>query len=91
MEKTHPYEEPAVPLPLCAFKFDAPKFSVVRDAYEANRDAVEYFGAFAFDRPDAKHIASSPDNFEKVLLFLFKVYYVFFNHNATDSTKIESD
>ncbi|XP_071644393.1 uncharacterized protein [Temnothorax longispinosus] len=67
MEKTHPYEEPAVPPPLCAFKFDASKFSIVRDAYELNRDAIEYFGAFEFDRPSyARRLASSPEDFEKV-------------------------
>jgi len=71
MEKAHPYEEPAVPLPLCAFKFDASKFGIVRDAYELNRDAIEHFGVFEFDRPPyAKRLASSPEDFEKVHCFL---------------------
>ncbi|KAL0102224.1 hypothetical protein PUN28_018634 [Cardiocondyla obscurior] len=67
MEKNHPYEEPIVPLPLCAFKFDTLKFSIVQEAYELNRDAVEYFGVFEFDRPpNARLLASSPEDFEKV-------------------------
>ncbi|XP_011684355.1 PREDICTED: uncharacterized protein LOC105447830 isoform X2 [Wasmannia auropunctata] len=67
MEKAHSYEEPVVPPPLCAFKFDASKFSIVRDAYELNRDAIEHFGAFEFDRPPyARRLASSPEDFEKV-------------------------
>ncbi|KYQ60210.1 Thioredoxin domain-containing protein 6 [Trachymyrmex zeteki] len=67
MKKAHPYEEPAVPPPLCVFKFDASKFSIVRDAYELNRDAIEHFGVFEFDRPPyAKRLASSPEDFEKV-------------------------
>ncbi|XP_012541620.3 uncharacterized protein LOC105839684 [Monomorium pharaonis] len=67
MEKAHRYEEPAVPLPLCAFKFDASKFNVMRDAYELNHEAIEHFGAFEFDRPPhARRLASSPEDFEKV-------------------------
>lgn len=65
MEKAHRYEEPAPPLPLCAFKFEASKFTVVRDAYEVHRDAVEHFGVFEFDRPPyARRLASSPEDFE---------------------------
>ncbi|XP_025153537.1 uncharacterized protein LOC112588291 [Harpegnathos saltator] len=66
VEKSHPYVEPAAPLPLCAFKFEASKFSVVRDAYESRGDAVVYFGAFEFDQPPhARRLASSPDDFDK--------------------------
>lgn len=64
MENAHPYEEPAPPLPLCAFKFEASKFGVVRDAYEKYRDAIEHFGAFEFDQPYARRLASSPGDFE---------------------------
>ncbi|KMQ95865.1 thioredoxin domain-containing protein 6 [Lasius niger] len=46
MEKAHSYEEPLPPLPLCAFKFEASKFGVVRDVYEMYRHAIEHFGAF---------------------------------------------
>jgi len=66
MEKAHPYEEPVVPPPLCAFKFEASKFNIVRDTYELNRDAIEHFGAFEFDQPYARCLASSPEDFEKV-------------------------
>lgn len=66
VEKAHPYVEPAAPLPLCAFKFEASKFGAVRDACELHSNAVEYFGAFEFDRPPhARRLASSPDDFEK--------------------------
>lgn len=64
MEKAHPYEEPVAPPPLCAFKYEASKFGVVRDAYEQHRDAVENFGAFARDQPRARRLASSPEDFE---------------------------
>lgn len=64
LEKHHPYEEPAPPLPLCAFKFDATKFDAVRDMYELHRDAIENFGAFEFDRPPyARRFASTPEDF----------------------------
>ncbi|KAL6258706.1 hypothetical protein P5V15_010656 [Pogonomyrmex californicus] len=67
MEKAHPYEEPVVPPPLCAFKFETSKFGVVRDAYELNRDAIEYFGVFEFDRPPyARRLTSSPEDYEKM-------------------------
>ncbi|RLU17823.1 hypothetical protein DMN91_010061 [Ooceraea biroi] len=66
LEKAYPYEEPAPPVPLCAFKFEASKFGVVRDAYELHRDAIEHFGVFEFDRPPyARRLASSPGDFEK--------------------------
>ncbi|XP_029160788.1 uncharacterized protein LOC114932651 [Nylanderia fulva] len=65
LEKTHPYEEPTPSLPLCAFKFEASKFGVVRDAYEMYRDAIEHFGVFEFDRPPyTRRLASSPEDFE---------------------------
>lgn len=71
MEKTHPYEEPVPPLPLCAFKFDASKFGVVRDTYEKYRDAIEHFGVFEFDQPPhARRLASSPEDFENKVLHL---------------------
>lgn len=72
MDKHHPYVEPTAPSPLCAFKFEASKFGVVRDAYELHRDAVEHFGAFEYDRPPyARRLASSPEDFEnKVNLLL---------------------
>ena len=70
MEKNHPYEEPTVPPPLCAFKFEASKFNIVRDAYELNCDAIEYFGVFEFDRPpEARRLTSLPEDFEKVYYF----------------------
>ncbi|XP_070153057.1 uncharacterized protein [Polyergus mexicanus] len=65
LEKAHPYEEPTPPPPLCAFKFEASKFNVVRDAYKMYRDAIEHFGAFEFDQPPrARRLASSPEDFE---------------------------
>ncbi|XP_072747002.1 uncharacterized protein [Anoplolepis gracilipes] len=65
MEKAHPYEEPKPPLPLCAFKFKASKFDILRDAYQMYRDAIEHFGAFEFDQPPyARRLASSPEDFE---------------------------
>ncbi|KAG5346189.1 TXND6 protein, partial [Acromyrmex charruanus] len=66
MEKAHPYVEPTVPPSLCAFKFEASKFNIVRDAYELNCDAIKHFGVFEFDRPYARRLASSPQDFEKV-------------------------
>lgn len=70
MEKYHPYVEPTVPPPLCAFKFKATKFGVVRDAYEQNRDAVERFGVFEYDRPPyARRLTSSPEDFENKVHF----------------------
>lgn len=74
LEKAHPYEEPIPPPPLCAFKFEASKFSVVKDAYEMYRDAIEHFGAFEFDQPPhARRLASSPEDFEN------KVHYLYCN------------
>ncbi|CAK9809989.1 Thioredoxin domain-containing protein 6 [Anthophora plagiata] len=66
MELVHPYEEPVPPPPYCAFKFHFSKFDVVRDAYAMFPDAIEYFGAFEFDKPPiARRIASTPEDFER--------------------------
>lgn len=65
MEKVHPYEEPVPPLPLCAFKFEASKFGVVRDMYDKYCDVIERFGVFEFDQPPhARRLVSSPEDFE---------------------------
>ncbi|XP_067213347.1 uncharacterized protein [Linepithema humile] len=65
LEKAYPYEEPVTPPSLCAFKFEASKCNNVRDAYELHRNAIEYFGAFEFDRPPyARRLASKPLDFE---------------------------
>ncbi|CAK9821983.1 Thioredoxin domain-containing protein 6 [Anthophora retusa] len=66
MELVHPYEEPVPPPPYCAFKFHFSKFDVVRETYSMFPDAIEYFGAFEFDKPPiARRIASTPEDFER--------------------------
>nr|XP_031844672.1 uncharacterized protein LOC116432239 [Nomia melanderi] len=66
MEKMHPYEEPTPPDPYCAFKFSASKFAAVQDACALFPDAVEYFGAFEFDKPPfARRIASSCEDYQQ--------------------------
>jgi hypothetical protein len=82
LEKTHPYEEPPPPVPLCAFKFEAPQFEVLRDAYEVYYDCIERFGVFEFDQPPyARRVASSPEDFEEkvvdyaYLSFAFRLIY----------------
>ncbi|XP_076232878.1 uncharacterized protein LOC143178233 [Calliopsis andreniformis] len=66
MELVHPYEEPVPPPPLCAFKFGYLRFEAVHEACTLFPDAIEYFGAFEFDKPHiAGRVASSPEDFEK--------------------------
>ncbi|XP_076626727.1 uncharacterized protein LOC143344499 [Colletes latitarsis] len=66
MEMVHPYEEPVPPPPYCAFKYYYSKFADVRDACAQFPDAIEYFGAFEFDKPPfARRIVSCPEDFEK--------------------------
>ncbi|XP_029049566.2 uncharacterized protein LOC114879127 [Osmia bicornis bicornis] len=70
MEMVHPYDEPVPPPPFCAFKFPFQQFEVLRDACAFFPDAVEYFGAFEFDRPHvARRIASCPEDFEKKMKY----------------------
>ncbi|XP_017880586.1 uncharacterized protein LOC108625254 [Ceratina calcarata] len=66
MEVVHPYEEPVPPPPYCVFKFYYSKFPVVQETCTQFPDAVEYFGAFEYDKPPmARRMASSPEDFER--------------------------
>lgn len=76
MDVVHPYEEPVPPAPLCAFKFEYPKFEEVRDACALVPDAIEYFGVFECDKPPiAGRIASSPEDFERKVFYPFDILY----------------
>lgn len=78
MEKAHPYMELVKPPPLCAFKFDATKFSVVSDAYQLYASAVENFGVFEYDAPSlARRVASNPEDFENKVNYLIFVHFYF--------------